>query len=183
MRADAGKLKDIRMPRFSWDYEDFPKAEHWFLMADAYMDICQFVLSEMTKEQLDSSFHHAKVAVSLFEHAIELFLKASICQAGAKVPAHHKMDKLYRKYIALFPGNDFAFQGKIQDFVKPSAMAPHNLYARYPGEKNGKPWQGHTHIDISIWYREADKFLSDFKRLKPLIKEQYKTTKNPRSGF
>ena len=179
MRADANKLKNIRMPRFSWDYEDFPEAEHWFLMAEAYLDICHFILSEMIEEKLDSSFHHTKVVVSLFEHAVELFLKASICQAGAKVTAHHKVDKLYTKYTDLFPGDDFAFNGKIQDFVKPSTIAPHNLYARYPTEKNGKPWQGHTHIDIAIWYMEANKFLLDFKRLKPLIKEKYKTVKQP----
>jgi len=175
MRANAEELRDVQMSRYSWDYENLSKSDHWFLMADSYMDICHFLLSEMVQKNIDSSFHHAKVAVSLFEHAVELFLKAALCNAGQTPAGNHKLDQLHDKYNVLYPEKEFSFQGNISDFVKKSSAAPHNVYARYPAQKDGTPWSGHSHIDIVIWYMEADKFLSDFKRLKPRIKGKYES--------
>lgn len=75
MRIDPEDFKDIRMPRCSWDYEDISDSDHWFLLADAYLDICHFTLSSMIGKNIDDTFHHCKVVVSLFEHSVELFLK------------------------------------------------------------------------------------------------------------
>ncbi len=86
MAIDAEKLKGKYMPRFSWDYEHRTLAEHWFLMALAYQESSHHLFSEMIERKLADSFHHAKVAASLLEHAVELFLKAGIAQAGKEIP-------------------------------------------------------------------------------------------------
>jgi hypothetical protein len=52
MSNDLEELDGINMPRFSWDYEDLSEAEHWFLLAKAYLDCSQHLLSQMIKEVL-----------------------------------------------------------------------------------------------------------------------------------
>jgi len=174
MRIDPEDIKDTRMPRYSWDYEDSSDSDHWFLLADAYLDICHFTLSSMIEENIDGTFHHCKVVVSLFEHSVELFLKGAIVQAKKQVQTHHRIDEIYKQFIKLYPGKKFEFNGKIDEFVKPMPQAPVNEYARYPVMKDGQAWIGNTHIDIIIYYIEASKFKDDYTRLKPLIKERYK---------
>lgn len=173
--VDREKLKNVRMPRFSWDYEGCSVADHWFLMARGFQECCCHLFAEMIEEKIESRFHHAKAAVSLFEHAVELFLKAGISQADKKVPVHHRLDQLYGQFKNLYPGNDFEFTGTNADMVRPSLRAPHNEFARYPTDWSGKPWAGHSHIDLVIFFEEASKFLDDFNRLWPLMKNRYPT--------
>jgi hypothetical protein len=120
---------------------------------------------------LASSFPHVKVVVSLFEHAVELFLKGTLAQAGKKVPTHHRLDELYGQVRSLCPGKEFEFTGAIADFVNPSEQTPGNQFARYPTDKSGKPWSSNVYIDVHLWSEQASKFRADFKRLEPLIKE------------
>jgi len=175
---DLNRLEEWSLPRFSWDHEHLPPAEHWFRMARAYLECSHHLLEAMIQERLASSFHHAKVVVSTFEHALELFLKGAIAQAGQSVPAHHKSTHLLSKYRKLFPGEEFAFSGKIDEAVSETKTAPRNQYARYPEDPGGRPWPGHTHIDLSVWYREIRPFKEDFDRLWPLIRAKHPTV-NP----
>jgi len=177
MRVNPDEIKDIRMPRHSWDYEDVSDADHWFLLAEAYIDCCHYLLSSMIEENITGTFHHCKVVVSLFEHSVELFLKGAIVQAEKQVQTHHRIDEIFKQFINLYPGKKFEFTGSISEFVKPMPQAPVNEYARYPADQNGQSWLGHTHIDIAIYYVEASKFKDDYSRLKPLIKERYNKDK------
>lgn len=170
---DLDRLEEPPLPRFSWDYEHLPEAAHWFLMARAYLDSSHHLLAEMIQGRLNSSFHHAKVAVGIFEHAIELFLKGAIVQARRRVQPHHYALDFLREYRRLYPGKEFEFIGKIDEAVSEKPSVPRNQYARYPGDSKGRPWEGYTHIDLSTWYQELRPFKADFERLEPLIKAKY----------
>jgi hypothetical protein len=171
--VDLDRHEEWRLARFSWDYEHLSEPAHWFLMARAYLDCSHHLLGEMIQERLSGSFHHAKVAVGTFEHAIELFLKGAIAQAHGPVPAHHRAAELLEEYRRFYPGEDFNFTGKIDEAVSEKPSAPRNQYARYPGDPKGRPWDGYTHIDLSIWYQELRPFKADFDRLEALIKSKY----------
>ena len=99
MDDDLGDVKNIRMPVFSWDYEDLGEADYWFLMARAYFDSSFYLLAEMIRETYDRNYHRALVAVSLFNHSVELFLKAGIVQAGKKITSSHNLEQLYNQYV------------------------------------------------------------------------------------
>lgn len=173
MSVDLDRLEEWSLPRFSWDYEHLPEPAHWFLMANAYLNSSHHLLGEMIQERLSSTFHHAKVAVAAFEHAIELFLKGAIAQAREPVPRHHRAPALLGEYRRLYPEDEFAFTGKIDEAVSESASAPRHQYARYPADPKGQPWEGHTHIDLSVWYRELGLFKADFARLEASVKAKY----------
>ena len=170
---DVEDLKEYRLPRHSWDYEHLAEPDHWFLIARAYLDCSHHLLAEMVRERLEDSFHHAKVAIASFEHAIELFLKGAIAQAGEPVPTHHRAPDLLMAYRRLYPGATFTFTGKIDEATSETAGTLRAQYARYPRDKHGQPWSGHTHIDLSIWYQELSPFKADFERLVPLLKSRY----------
>jgi hypothetical protein len=176
MAIDREKLAGLYMPRFSWDYEHCTLAEHWFLMARAYQESSHHLFSEMLEKRLDDSFHHAKVAASLLEHAVELFVKGGIAQAGKDVPSHHQLDQLYAQFKNLYQGKKFAFMAAIEQMLMPRPHMPANQFARYPTDQAGNPWAGHSDIDLVTWFNQACKFLDDFKRLEPLIKERYPAT-------
>jgi len=166
-------LKERSLTRYSWEYEHFPEPDQWFLLARAYIDCSHHLLEEMIQERLNSSFHHAKVVVATFEQAIELFLKGALNQARRAVPNHHRLKDLLKEYQFLYPEKKYQFFGKIDEVVSENASTPHNQYARYPRDRKGRPWQGATNIDLSIWYRELRPFKADFDRLEPLIKARY----------
>src|SRR5205814_1517508 len=134
---------------------------------------------EMIEERTSSSFHHLKVAASLFIHAVELFLKGGIAQAGKSVPAIHFLDQLYGQVTKLYPGKAFQFTGSIVDLARRSSQAPHNEFPRYPTNQSGRPWEGHSHFDLVTWFEQASRFLNDFKRLEPLMKERHPRTVGP----
>ena len=167
---EPNEVGNWSLPRFSWDYERLDEPEHWFLMARAYLDCSHHLLGEMIQDRLSSTFHHAKVAVWTSEHAIELFLKGAIARAGCPIPGHHNTVALLAEYRNLYPGMEFEFQARVDEAVSDSRKTPRNQYARYPQDKTGQAWAGHTHIDLSIWYRDVGRFKIDFDRLVPLIK-------------
>ncbi len=173
MSDDLERLSNIRMPRFSWDYEDLSEAAHWFLMARAYLDCSVQLLSQMVNEKFNSSFHHAQVVVALFNHAVELFLKAGIVQAGHVFGHNHHLQELYNQFKNLYPGKKYEFEGDIVSAVRRSAATPNNQYARYPTDVFGRPWQEYTHIELVTWYKQLCLFVKDFDRLEPLLKQRY----------
>lgn len=159
------------MPRFSWDYEDCSEADLWFLMAKAYVDCAVELLSRMVDKEIDSSFHHAKVAVAQGEHAFELFLKGGIAQAGQRVPATHRLNYLYQRFCSLY--TDAEFRCDVESLAKPREDVPFGQFARYPMDSSGGPWQGHKHIDIAIWYRQLWLLQGDFDRQEPELRQRY----------
>jgi HEPN domain-containing protein len=179
MSDNLNDIKNYRMPVFSWDYEDLAESDHWFLMAQAYFDCSFHLFTEMARETFDRSYHRALVAVSLFNHSIELFLKAAIIEANKMVTSSHNLEQLYNQYRKLYPGKKYEFEGEIPSVVTPHQNTPHNEFARYPTDHAGRPWPGYTHVDIAVWYERLSVFQEDFGRLKPLLKERYREENKP----
>jgi HEPN domain-containing protein len=173
MAADLTKLEGLSMPRFSWSYEHCTEPDHWFLTARAYLESAHHLFSEMIEKRANGTFHHAKVAASLLIHSVELFLKGGISQAGKKVPTIHHLDQLYGQFSKLYPGKGFEFSGAIGDLVQPSSQTPHNEFPRYPTDQSGSLWGGNCHFDLVTWFEQASRFLNDFKRLEPLLKQRH----------
>ncbi len=172
MSEDLDDFRNMRMPVFSWDYEDLSRADLWFLMARAYYDCSFFLLTEMAQEGFDRNYHRALVAVSLFTHSIELFLKAAISQSGNKITANHDLEQLYNRYRKIYPGNKFEFEGEIISVISFNQIIPQNEFARYPLDHAGQPWPGNYNIDIAVWYERLKVFKKDFARLEQNIKER-----------
>lgn len=176
------EIERLNIPRFSWDYEDYSEADLWLLMAFAYQESSIHLFKDMIENRLNDTFHHAKVAVGLMKHAIEIFLKGGIVLASKEVPTHHHLKQLFRQYKNLYPGKRLDFTCAVNELVEPSKQILNNQYSRYPMNKEGKPWEGYTHIDLAIWYTQAVKLLDDFQRLEPLMKKKYpdeSTTNEP----
>jgi HEPN domain-containing protein len=129
----------------------------------------------MVNERYVRDYHRALVAVSLFNHSVELFLKAGVIQAGKSITSSHDLEQLYNQYKKLYPGKKYEFEARISEIVAPHKNMPHNEFARYPTDHVGQPWPGYTHIDIAIWYDRLGVFQKDFDRLEPLMKARYET--------
>ena len=173
MSDDFEEIDNYGMPRFSWDYEDLSEAEQWFLMARAYLDCSKQLISQMTKEEFESSFYHAKAVVALFNHALELFLKGGIIQVNKPIANTHNLQELYNQFRNLYPGKNFEFEGDIVNAVRSTTVTPYNQYARYPTDLGGQTWQTYTHIELVTWYNQIRRFARDFERLEPLLKQRY----------
>lgn len=171
------KLEQVRMPVFSWDYEDLPVHELWFRMADAYLVCAIHLLYEMAEERIDRDFFRAKVCDALYCQSIELFFKGALAIANKEIINSHNLSILYDRYLKMYPEKEFRFEVKMEKVVKENVLWKYNEFARYPVDKDGKPWQGNTHFDIIVLLKNALLTQKDFLRLTPLLLKKYK--KNP----
>lgn len=181
MSNSLDDIKKFRLPLCSWDYEDLGEAAHWFLMAHAYFDCSFYLFTEMARETFDRNYHRALVAVSIFNHSVELFLKAAIVQADKKITPSHNLEQLYNQYKKRYPGKKYEFEAEISSVVYLHQNTPHNEFARYPTDHAGQPWPGYAQVDIVIWYERLSVFQNDFDRLEPLLKERYQGKENLKS--
>src|SRR5208282_4923997 len=111
--------RGTRMSLYSWDYETDHPAEQWFLMAHAYADASVTLFESMAKKQFPKTFHHAKVAAAAFVQGLELFLKGALVQAGEKKPPKtHILAGILQRFRELYPGEIYAFSGRVEEAVK-----------------------------------------------------------------
>jgi len=161
------------MEIFSGDYEDLSEADRWFLMARAYLDCSIRLFSEIKASTLARSFYHVQAAHCLFEHSVELFLKAGVAQASKRVPTSHNIGELYNRFRYLYPGKAYEFQGKILNLACLDPNRPYNEFNRYPADHTGQLWRRNSHYSLDIWLEQLQFFDKDFQRLEPLLKARY----------
>ena len=142
-------------------------------MAKAYLDCGVNVFSDISNDSLTKSYYHASVGAFLFEHSIELFLKAAIVQAGKQVQSHHEIERHYKHYKNLYPGKKYDFNGRIEDIATKDEERPKSEFHRYPTDNSGMLWQVNTHFNIDIWADQLTAFVEDFDRLESAIKDKY----------
>ena len=174
--TDLERVEEYHLPRFSWTYEHLPAAAHWYLLAIAYADSSVALFARMIAEKVDDSFHHAKVAAALLEHSIELFLKAVLVELGEAVRPSHASDQLLAQVRAIVPADAIQFSAKIDEAVRRQPDAPGNQFLRYPTDRRGEPWSGHTHIDLSVWFQQAKLLRADFERIRASV-QRYGATR------
>lgn len=168
--TDLEKLDEFRLPRHSWNYEHLPAADHWFLLAHAYADSSIVLFERMIRDEIDDSFHHAKVAAALLEHAAELFLKAALVLYKQPIPKSHALDQLLVAARKVVPSTVLQFAGEIDDLVRQQPEALANQYLRYPSDAKGEPWAGHTNLELTLWYKQSKLLRDDFARLEKALK-------------
>jgi hypothetical protein len=157
----------------TWDYEDFTTAEWYFETARAYLE-SGILIYQQIGHALPLTYHHARSAKFLCDHALELFLKATELQADKQLTGTHDLGQLYREFIGLCPGERFQFEASIHEMVKQNPERPASEYARYPTAKGAREWPGgHTYQNIGVRIEQYKLLLQDFDRLKPLIKDRH----------
>lgn len=158
------------MRLYSWDFQSTCPADGYFRLAHAFADSAVALFVGMTAGGTPSTYHHAKVAAALLDHGLELFLKGALVLAGQRPPRTHKMSQILCLYRRLYPDEECAFTGSIDDAVRDSIMQPAGEFLRYPENRSGVPWSGNTHFDLSIWLDEATRFRDDYRRLELLLR-------------
>jgi len=161
------------MQLFSWDYDDTSHPGRWFRLANAYLDSSVHVFKSITENLLNRDYYHAAVGGFLFDHSLELFLKAAILQARGTPQGHHELNVHYRQFQNLYPGRQFEFKGAILDATKSDPARPNSEFHRYPGSTPGTSWNANTHFDTEIWIRELELFRKDYARIEPLCKKRH----------
>jgi hypothetical protein len=162
---------------YSWDYEPKHAADEWFWMAHAYADASVALFEGMVASRLTPTFHHAKVAAAAFDHGLELFLKACLVRAGERPARTHSMATILQRFRARYPGDTYAFSGRIDEAVRDLAIQPAGQFLRYPVDRKGVPWPGHSHFDLELWLGQVRAFRDDYRRLEPLVKEARRLTR------
>jgi hypothetical protein len=155
---------------FSWDYESDHPADEWFRLAHAYADASVALFESIEASQLPQTFHHAKVAAAMFDQGLELFLKAALVLAGEQPVATHKMAALLGRVRSRYPSEACSFTGNVDEAVQALPTQPVGQFLRYPVDRNGAPWPGHSHFDLAIWLPEARLLRDDYRRLEPLLR-------------
>ena len=164
---------------YSWDYDEWSEPRRWRRMAVAYIDASIHCFEGIAAGTLTQDFAQAQAASFLFEHALELFFKGAIAQAGLNPQGHHRLEEHHAQFRKLFPGKRFAFEGRIDEAVASDPLRPDSEYSRYPRDKKAQPWQVNTHFDVPLWLAQLQIIRRDFERLLPRIEERYPLSAPP----
>jgi|GEM_PF-6769173 hypothetical protein len=159
----------------SLEYESYSLPDHWFSLAWSYLNCSSHLFAELLNDQKLWTFHYTLVAAHIFEHALELFFKGGIIQAGKQPTRTHDNQKLFKEFRKLYPGNNFKLNGYFGGMVSPSdgAKKPSGEFGRYPTDKSGNLWRGNWHFNLINLYEQTCLYKDDFKRLIPLMKKRY----------
>lgn len=98
----------------TWDYEDFTTAEWYFETARAYLE-SGILIYQQIGHVLPHTYHHARSAKFLCDHALELFLKATEYRRTNRLLAHMTWDSFTGSSLAYVPVGGF---NSMQVFMK-----------------------------------------------------------------
>ena len=101
----------------TWEYPDYTSAEWFFATASAYLESGVLIYEQMG-QTLPLTYHHARSAKFLCDHALELFFKGTELQALKPLTGTHDLQQLYNEFRGLCPGKQFQFQARINEMVK-----------------------------------------------------------------
>jgi hypothetical protein len=163
--------EDMTIPCLPWRYAALTKPEHFFRLAQAFLDSANYLYLAMVERRRPANYLQCKAAWTLAEHAVELFLKGGIVQAGRAVPTNHNTDQLYNQFRNLYPGKKFEFDAPVADIVRPSDQTPNNEFSRYPTDRSGELWSSNSHFEPCAELRITVELLQDFERMEPLMKQ------------
>jgi HEPN domain-containing protein len=157
---------------FPWVYATKHSADEWFRMAHAYGDAAVALFEDISAARIPQTYHHAMVAAAAFEHALELFLKSALVLAGKRPKNTHNLETMLARYRTAYPGQAYAFEGRIDDAARRQEARPFAQFLRYPESGDGAPWPGSVHFDLDVWMEQARLFRDDYRRLEPLLREK-----------
>ena len=162
----------------NWELNGLEEADLHYSLSVANADAACQLSQDMIDRTYESSFSHAKVALSLVHHSVELFLKYALARAGQPVPRHHYVRELHQKYRTTYPEQEFKFDppfivsfigmssGQISQALREeqSDRNQTDQMLRYHTDRKGSPWRDpHGFL--------PDNFLSDTRTLLDRMKQ------------
>jgi hypothetical protein len=161
------------IPVFSFDYAHLARSDQWYYESEGFVDCSVDLLGRLVAGDLPRKWPHVKAAAFLFAHALELFFKAGIIQAGQHLQRGHNLPQLLGTFRKLYPGNQFHFECAVDDVTGHDPAKPFFEFLKYPESGAGAAWKGDVHIEIVEWRRQVTLFAADIRRMWPLMKQRY----------
>lgn len=159
--------------------------------SDAYLDSASRLCTVLKRSPRKSNYARGSVVLYLTFHAIELFLKGSILERKPNEKlGNHDIQSLSNRYINLYPGKKFKFhapfisrdEANLSDFFSPKDIEEVKIYIkeskqknpwdqrhRYPGNREGQPWDGAVGFEPESCLVAIKKLKADIARLTDLI--------------
>ncbi|QJD90135.1 hypothetical protein HH213_08515 [Duganella dendranthematis] len=161
------------------EIRSLPLHEQFFAMADAYLDAA-IRQTEHVNEVADSEWSDASVAMFLFAHATEMFLKAAILLRAPSTKVKdlsHSIRDLVTEYMRLYPGPEYEgdFRFYTEDMppdtpksVKAEINSPSMVF-RYSVNKENAQWQTLNGFVASMLLRDLQEIKQTFARLRSIF--------------
>ena len=132
--------------------------------SDAYLDSALRLCTVLKRTPKKSNYARGSVVLYLMFHAIELFLKGAILERKPNEKlGTHNIQGLSNRYNNLYPGKKYKFhapfisrdEADLSEFFNPKDLEEVEIYIneseqknpldqrhRYPGNREGQPWDG-----------------------------------------
>lgn len=136
----------------NWQLWNMSRADQFFAYSFAYLKAS---IRNAEVDQVasgDFTWPDGVVCMWLFDHAIELFLKAAIIHRAGELVSGHNLRDLKRRYDEIYPEPEL--QWELPYYTDYSAIPEEewaelqknepqpSILHRYPEDKLGKPWEG-----------------------------------------
>jgi len=160
--------------------------------SDAYLDSASRLCTVLKRSPRKSNYARGSVVLYLMFHAIELFLKGAILERkpNEKLGNHH-IQGLSNRYDNLYKGKKYKFhapfissgdKADFSEFFSPEDIEQIRIYIkksekknpldqrhRYPGNREGQPWDGAIGFEPESCLVEIKKLKADIAQLANLI--------------
>jgi len=160
-------------------------------LSDAYLDSASRLCTVLKRSPKKSNYVRGCVVLYLRDHAIELFLKGAILEREPnKKLLYHDIQDLSKIYNDLYEQDEYEFhapfisrkKGDLSEFYSPEDIEkvknhikksewknPSEQRYRYPGNREGQPWDGAVGFEPESCLVDIKKLKADIARLTNLI--------------
>lgn len=162
-------------------------------MATSYAEAAEVLCKALQEGDFAEQYTSAMVIRQLCRHAIELFLKGAIGMKGEAVPLTHRLDRLYREYVRLYPHDKFHFTMPVSKQILSSEdmflddlekyQREDSERHRYPVSRNGTWLSQLEEFDTDKELRLIDNLRSAINVLGFQIAERFENVTPPGKMF
>jgi HEPN domain-containing protein len=170
----------------NWELNGLDEAELHYSLSVANADAACCLSQDMIDGTYESTFSHAKIALSLVHHSVELFLKYALARACQPVPLHHYVRELYEQYRITYPEQAFDFEppfivqfiGMSSDQIaealreEQSDRNQTDQMLRYHTNREGSPWRNPHGFLPEHFLNDTIILLDRMKELKEMIESK-----------
>lgn len=155
---------------------DNPPYDTFFSLSFANFDSAIQLCTSILEVNVENSWSHGSVVMSLYYHGVELFLKGAVYKDTNKVFRTHRMDLLRKKYVEIYPDKKYEIPDAfvVHDLVG-DAKALEERYKkidqsfRYHLDDTGEVWDGIRTFDASLALADIQECYDRMKTLYSLL--------------
>lgn len=149
--------------------------ERWFAEALDYFACAAHLFAAMTDGSLPQKWPRAKAAGFLYAHGVELFLKAGIAQAEARLPKTHNLKTLKGRFDSLYLDTGVVLPDDIDAFIRENEKFPFATFLKYPEiiADLGKTWRADIYINVSEWAARTARVLEQVQTVWGVVMEKH----------